>query len=140
MSIHPKCPKCGEQFERPDGLAGQLEKCPECRFVFRMPSLENHVHSETRVSVARSPDGSKVPARAREYPKNVENRVCLRCRRTEKQILNHIEKRDKALIHLRIVDEGDYDVPRRVVDAREGPRGVRGDEIEKSRVKDAAPA
>jgi hypothetical protein len=38
MSVHATCPKCGEQFRRPDGLAGKPEKCPECKFVFRLPS------------------------------------------------------------------------------------------------------
>jgi hypothetical protein len=37
MSVHATCPKCGEQFRRSDGLAGKLEKCPECKFVFRLP-------------------------------------------------------------------------------------------------------
>jgi hypothetical protein len=39
MSIDATCPKCGKEFRRPDGMAGQLEKCPACRFVFRMPCL-----------------------------------------------------------------------------------------------------
>jgi hypothetical protein len=38
MSVLATCPKCGEQFRRPDGLAGKTEKCPACRFVFRLPA------------------------------------------------------------------------------------------------------
>jgi hypothetical protein len=37
MSVHATCPQCGEEFRRPDKMAGELEKCPECRFVFRLP-------------------------------------------------------------------------------------------------------
>ena len=37
MSVYAQCPACGEKFRRPDGMAGKLEKCPECRHVFRLP-------------------------------------------------------------------------------------------------------
>jgi hypothetical protein len=43
MSIEATCPKCEKEFRRPDGLAGLLEKCPACRFVFRMPCLPKAV-------------------------------------------------------------------------------------------------
>jgi hypothetical protein len=39
MAIEVKCPVCGHEFRRPDGLVGKLEKCPECREVIRMPSV-----------------------------------------------------------------------------------------------------
>jgi len=41
MSILAKCPACGEEFLRPDGLAGKKEKCPECRYVFRLPTSKS---------------------------------------------------------------------------------------------------
>ncbi len=37
MSIHARCPVCGEEFRRPDSLAGKREKCPECHSVLRLP-------------------------------------------------------------------------------------------------------
>jgi hypothetical protein len=39
MSIQAKCPFCGAEFRRPDGLLGKLEKCPECHKVVQMPSV-----------------------------------------------------------------------------------------------------
>jgi hypothetical protein len=37
MSIEAKCPTCGTEFRRPDGMAGKLEKCPQCRKVMCLP-------------------------------------------------------------------------------------------------------
>jgi hypothetical protein len=54
MSVNATCPKCGEQFRRPDALAGKLEKCPECRFIFRLPLLKETPPSE-------SPEGEQLP-------------------------------------------------------------------------------
>ena len=39
MAIVVKCPECGHEFRRPDGLAGKLEKCPQCHEVIQMPTL-----------------------------------------------------------------------------------------------------
>ncbi len=39
MAIEVKCPVCGHEFRRPDGLAGKLETCPQCREVIQMPTL-----------------------------------------------------------------------------------------------------
>jgi hypothetical protein len=38
MSIEAKCPDCGTEFRRPDGMTSKLEKCPRCNKVMRLPS------------------------------------------------------------------------------------------------------
>ncbi len=38
MSVHAQCPVCGEEFRRPDSMAGKREKCPECHAVLRLPT------------------------------------------------------------------------------------------------------
>jgi hypothetical protein len=59
MSVHATCPKCGEQFRRPDGLAGKLEKCPECKFVFKLP-----------FPVALEPPKSPAPSQPQSSPQD----------------------------------------------------------------------
>jgi hypothetical protein len=39
MSIHVRCEVCGEEFRRPNSLAGKRERCPKCRRVLRVPAL-----------------------------------------------------------------------------------------------------
>lgn len=56
MSVHATCPKCGEQFRRPDGMAGRLEKCPECKFVFRLPFTSQPALQDMRATEA-TPSG-----------------------------------------------------------------------------------
>jgi hypothetical protein len=46
MSVTGECPACGHVFQRPDGLAGRLEKCPACRAVVRMPAVVPSPSSE----------------------------------------------------------------------------------------------
>jgi hypothetical protein len=52
VSVGAKCPGCGHEFIRPNGLAGKLEKCPQCRHVFRLPAASPEV--ESRLSRAKS--------------------------------------------------------------------------------------
>ncbi len=71
MAIEVRCPVCGERFRRPDGLAGKLEKCPECRALLRLPlstsaeaELQKPASSAEGADTARSKAASK--SRARE--------------------------------------------------------------------------
>jgi hypothetical protein len=64
MSIHATCPRCREAFQRPDGLADKLEKCPQCTLVFRMPCLPGTVPAEHAES-ERPPSPEDSPKKGR---------------------------------------------------------------------------
>ncbi len=59
MSLIGNCPKCGHVFQRPDGLAGKLEKCPKCRHVFRLPALSPREVVPSSSSEGTDPEGKK---------------------------------------------------------------------------------
>jgi hypothetical protein len=64
MSVHAVCPACGENFRRPNSLAGKLEKCPACRHVFRLPAAAiEPTGNPPKALQAKAPLPTKPPQR-----------------------------------------------------------------------------
>ena len=68
MSVYAQCPACGEQFRRPDSLAGKLERCPECHTVFRLPAAKSHSEAKPRTAKRKAPPPPTPPAKSPTGP------------------------------------------------------------------------
>jgi hypothetical protein len=75
MSIYAQCPVCSLTFRRPDGLAGKLEKCPECATVFRMPLLpKSDINKDSVKRTTEQPPETIQDARTAAEPTPPSNR------------------------------------------------------------------